>query len=107
MVKKSLDFQGHVFGFRFVSFDGILNNEAGFDFSVDVVGNVVECGDIHVFTRNGKESKQISLQLENVEGKKISYTLWDNYAQEFAKSVSTGNIEGFVIIIIQFGKVHF
>ncbi|GJX78596.1 replication protein A 70 kDa DNA-binding subunit C-like protein [Tanacetum coccineum] len=31
----------------------------------------------------------------------------DNYAQEFATSVSTGNIEGFVIIIIQFGKVRF
>ncbi|GKA13968.1 replication protein A 70 kDa DNA-binding subunit C-like protein [Tanacetum coccineum] len=69
--------------------------------------SIAENNDIHVFTRNGKESKQISLQLENVEGKKISYTLWDNYAQDFATSVSTGNIEGFVIIIIQFGKVRF
>ncbi|GJV77693.1 ATP-dependent DNA helicase PIF1 [Tanacetum coccineum] len=103
---KSLDFQGPVFGFHFVSFDDILNNEAGFDFSVDVIGHVVECGDINVFSRNGKESKQISLQLENVDGKKISCTLWDNHAQDFATFVSTGITEGFVIIIIQFGKVR-
>ena len=34
--------------------------------STDVIGNVVECGDINLFSRNGKESKRISLQLENV-----------------------------------------
>ncbi|PWA72601.1 nucleic acid-binding, OB-fold protein [Artemisia annua] len=94
IVKKSLDFQGPVFGFLFVSFDDILNNEAGFDFCVGehfrlyfgsqpandfsfylliiyvstyVIGNVFECGDINVFSRNGKESKLISLQLENDE----------------------------------------
>ncbi|GJQ95661.1 replication protein A 70 kDa DNA-binding subunit B-like protein [Tanacetum coccineum] len=103
IVKKSLDFQGPVFGFHFVSFDNILNNEAGFDFSVDVIGHFVECGDINVFSRIGKESKRISLQLENVEYK-ISCTLWDNHAQDFATFVST--TEGFVIIIIQFRKVH-
>ncbi|GJY43931.1 CC-NBS-LRR resistance protein [Tanacetum coccineum] len=73
---------------------------------LNVIGHVVECGDINVFSRNGKESKRISLQLENVDGKKISCTLWDNHAQDFATFVSTGITEGFVIIIIQFGKVR-
>ncbi|GJR85827.1 nucleic acid-binding, OB-fold protein [Tanacetum coccineum] len=67
-VKKCPDFQGSLYGFRFVPFANILNKEVVGAEDVDVIGNVVSCGNLDVYNnRNGKEQKRMTFDLQDLE----------------------------------------
>ncbi|GJW75793.1 replication protein A 70 kDa DNA-binding subunit A-like protein [Tanacetum coccineum] len=59
---------GSLYGFRFVSFADILNKEVVGGKDVDVIGNVVSCGNLDVYNnRNGKEQKRMNFELQDLE----------------------------------------
>ncbi|KAJ9535597.1 hypothetical protein OSB04_un001264 [Centaurea solstitialis] len=105
-VKKIEVFDGPVYGFGFVKFHDINNKKIGDEFAIDVIGGVVSCGNMDVYDRNGKEGKMINFEMQDLEGKVVNCTLWDNFAQELSTFVNANKNDGCVIIIIQFARVR-
>ncbi|GJW63303.1 replication protein A 70 kDa DNA-binding subunit C-like protein, partial [Tanacetum coccineum] len=99
---KCPDFQGSLYGFRFVPFADILNKEVVGGKDVDVIGNVVSCGNLDVYNnRNGKEQKRMTFDLQDLD-----CTLWDGFAQQLADFVNGHENNDYVIMIVQLGKVR-
>ncbi|KAJ9550919.1 hypothetical protein OSB04_014964 [Centaurea solstitialis] len=105
-VKKIEVFDGPVYRFGFVKFHDINNKKIGDEFAIDVIGGVVSCGNMDVYDRNGKEGKWINFEMQDLEGKVVNCTLWDNFAQELSTFVNANKNDGCVIIIIQFARVR-
>ncbi|KAJ9551434.1 hypothetical protein OSB04_015479 [Centaurea solstitialis] len=105
-VKKIEVFDGPVYGFGFVKFHDINNKKIGDEFAIDVIGGVVSCGNMDVYDRNGKEGKRINFEMQDLEGKVVNCTLWDNFTQELSTFVNANKNDGCVIIIIQFARVR-
>ncbi|KAJ9564980.1 hypothetical protein OSB04_000946 [Centaurea solstitialis] len=93
-VKKIEVFDGPVYGFGFVKFHDINNKKIGDEFAIDVIGGVVSCGNMDVYDRNGKEGKMINFEMQDLEGKVVNCTLWDNFAQELSTFVNANKNDG-------------
>ncbi|CAI9294501.1 unnamed protein product [Lactuca saligna] len=106
MVTKSNDFVGPLYGFSFENYQTIIGNNILEKTPVDVIGHVLLYFPKETFmSKHGKETRRQNVQIQDLEGRKVSVTLWDEYAQQFVDYVSNNPEERTVIIIIQFGKV--
>ncbi|KAD4586200.1 hypothetical protein E3N88_23801 [Mikania micrantha] len=105
-VKHCNAFDGPKYGFNFTTFQSILENAILENATIDVIGHIVKCFKLEIFTgKDGKESKEINLIIEDLQGLKIYITLWGVYAQEMFGYLSNKPDEVHVVIILQFG-VH-
>ncbi|KAH6770635.1 hypothetical protein C2S52_015438 [Perilla frutescens var. hirtella] len=73
--------------YTFKSFEVIKSMENIYDAGLfDVVGVVKEMGQPeNRVSSNGKQSKLIELMLEDIEGNRLSCTLWEEYVDQFLK----------------------
>ncbi|GJT43909.1 replication protein A 70 kDa DNA-binding subunit C-like protein [Tanacetum coccineum] len=99
-VMKCSDFQSSLYGFCFVPFADILN------FDVMLLAMLFR-GKLGVYnTRDGKGLKRVTFQLQDLQGKIVSGTLWDGLAQQLSDFVSARDKEDYVIMIIQMARIH-
>ncbi|KAL8216305.1 hypothetical protein R6Q57_023142 [Mikania cordata] len=105
-VKHYEAFDGPKYGFNFIPFQSILENEILENATINVIGYIVKCFKLENFTgKDGKESKKIKIIIEDLEGLKMNITLWGVYAEEMFGYLSNKPDEVHVVIILQFG-VH-
>ncbi|KAJ9554099.1 hypothetical protein OSB04_018144 [Centaurea solstitialis] len=81
-VKKIEVFDGPVYGFGFVKFHDINNKKIGDEFAIDVIGDVVSCGNMDVYDRNGKEGKRINFEMQDLE---LISKSGDSSSQQFSQ----------------------
>nr|KAJ0191143.1 hypothetical protein LSAT_V11C800451830 [Lactuca sativa] len=93
MVTKSNDFVGPLYGFSFENYQKVIEN------------NIPEKTPVDFYVKAWQETRRQNVQIQDLEGRKVSVTLWDEYAQQFVDYVSNNPEERTVIIIIQFGKL--
>ncbi|XP_022032893.1 uncharacterized protein LOC110934004 [Helianthus annuus] len=80
--------QGVEYGFSFRAYQDILQGEALNSLSVDIAGSVVCCGDLKFFGRPPKETKKINIDIQDLEGKVLRCTVWNDYALQFKEFIS-------------------
>ncbi|XP_022031492.1 uncharacterized protein LOC110932469 [Helianthus annuus] len=69
-----------------------------------VVGSVVCCGDLEFFGRPPKETKNINFDNQDLEGKVLRCTVWNDYAMQFKEFISKIPAHEHVMAVIQHGK---
>ncbi|XP_022023569.1 uncharacterized protein LOC110923821 [Helianthus annuus] len=88
-------------------FDGQLQEDAVMilsKFGVDVAGSVICCGDLEIFDRPPKETKKMNFDIEDLEGKVLRYTVWNDYALQIKDFISKIPPHEHVMAVIQHGK---
>ncbi|XP_035830073.1 uncharacterized protein LOC118479579 [Helianthus annuus] len=98
------DWQDVEYGFNFGAYEDVLQGEALNALSVDVVGSVVCCGDLEIFDRPPKETKKINFDIEDLEGKVLRCTVWNDYALQIKDGISKIPPHEHVMAVIQHGK---
>ncbi|GJS64632.1 nucleic acid-binding, OB-fold, replication protein A, OB domain protein [Tanacetum coccineum] len=74
-------YSGSVHGFRFKSFDTLLQVEEQSSMSYDLIGDLISCGTIAHAMVDGNRHPYIRLELEDLTGTKLrNITLWGDYA---------------------------
>ncbi|GJT56970.1 nucleic acid-binding, OB-fold, replication protein A, OB domain protein [Tanacetum coccineum] len=74
-------YSGSVHGFRFKSFDTLLQVEEQSSMSYDLIGDLISCGTIAHAMVDGNRRPYIRLELEDLTGTKLrNITLWGDYA---------------------------
>ncbi|XLR15853.1 hypothetical protein HN51_036834 [Arachis hypogaea] len=92
--------------FRFVPNEVILNHTNTQSHLIDVIGLLTAKGDIIEFTKNGKKSNYIVLELDDMQGKgKIRCTLWEEFASKLVKHIQEQPTSEY-ILIVQFAKFN-
>ncbi|XP_022041009.1 uncharacterized protein LOC110943575 [Helianthus annuus] len=98
------DWQGVKYGFNFRAYEDILQGEALNALSVDVVGSVICCGDLEIFDRPPKETKKMNFEIEDLEGKVLRCTVWNDYALHIKDFISKIPPHENVMVVIQHRK---
>ncbi|XP_021980190.1 uncharacterized protein LOC110876324 [Helianthus annuus] len=98
------DWQGVEYSFNFRVYEDILQGEALNALSVDVAGSVICCGDLEIFDRPPKETKKMNFDIEDLEGKVLRCTVWNDYAPQIKDFVSKIPAHEHVMAVIHHGK---
>nr|XP_043633698.1 uncharacterized protein LOC122604904 [Erigeron canadensis] len=107
-VEPTCGFQGHPYGFQFKKFEEIDMELSQSALTVDVIGNVVWCGDLDIFKgKSGKDTKRLHLDLQDLYGKVLRCTLWADYAVQVSNYISNHKGEESVIAILQHAKIKY
>nr|XP_025681668.1 uncharacterized protein LOC112783105 isoform X3 [Arachis hypogaea] len=91
--------------FRFVPNEVILNHTNAQSHLIDVIGLLTAKGDIIEFTKNGKKSNYIVLELDDMGKGKIRCTLWEEFASKLVKHIQE-QLTSEYILIVQFAKFN-
>ncbi|XP_021988903.2 uncharacterized protein LOC110885508 [Helianthus annuus] len=102
--KFGVDWQGVEYGFNFRAYEDILQGEALNALSVDVVGSVICCGDLEIFDRPPNETKKMNFNIEDLEGKVLRCTVWNDYALQIKDFISKIPPLEHVMAVIQHEK---
>ncbi|XP_021985205.1 replication protein A 70 kDa DNA-binding subunit A-like [Helianthus annuus] len=102
--KFGVDWQGVEYGFNFRAYEDILQGEALNALSVDVAGSVIYCGDLEIFDRPPKQTKKMNFDIEDLEGKVLRCTMWNDYALQIKDFISKIPPHEHVMAVIQHGK---
>ncbi|KAJ0628038.1 putative nucleic acid-binding protein [Helianthus annuus] len=89
------------------SYEDILQGEALNALSVDVAGSVISCGDLEIFDRPPKETKKMNFDIEDLDGKVLRCTVWNDYALQIKDFISKVPPHEHVMAIIQHGKCEY
>ncbi|XP_035844299.1 uncharacterized protein LOC110927149 [Helianthus annuus] len=103
-VTRVRDWQGVEYGFNFRAYEDILQVEALNALSVDVAGSVISCGDLEIFDRPPKETKKLNFDIEDLDGKVLRCTVWDDYALQIKDFISKVPPHEHVMAVVQHGK---
>ncbi|KAJ0878313.1 putative nucleic acid-binding protein [Helianthus annuus] len=87
-----------------VAYEDILQGEALNALSVDVAGSVISCGDLEIFDRPPKETKKMNFEIEDLDGKVLRCTVWNDYALQIKDFISKVTPHEHVMAVIQHGK---
>lgn len=98
-VEPCPDFTGSIHGFQFRPFNSIVGLKKEEDGQFDLIVQVVACGDLDNFDKNGKAGKKKPLVLKDSEGVELNCTLWGAFAQEFCDSKCDDH--GLIIAVVQ------
>ncbi|XP_021974712.1 uncharacterized protein LOC110869801 [Helianthus annuus] len=98
------DSQGVEYGFNFRAYEDILQGEALNALSVDVAGSVICYGDLEIFDRPPKQTKKMNFDIEDLEGKVLWRTVWNDYALQIKDSISKIPPYEHMMVVIQHGK---
>ncbi|XP_035831979.1 uncharacterized protein LOC110870374 [Helianthus annuus] len=69
-----------------------------------VVGSVISCGDLEIFDRLPKETKKMNFDIEDLDGKVLRCTVWNDYALQIKDFISKVPPHEHVMAVIQHGK---
>ncbi|GLU10584.1 hypothetical protein SLE2022_273770 [Rubroshorea leprosula] len=100
------DFSISKYGFSFVDYDKILSQTKENAFLVDAIGLLSTIIDRKEITKDGITLKMITFELDDLRGKKIKCTLWEEFAEEMISSLEA-NSNRPIILVIQFAKMKF
>ncbi|XP_035843922.1 uncharacterized protein LOC110931384 [Helianthus annuus] len=109
LTKFGVDWQGVEYGFNFRAYEDILQGEALNALSVAsvyfyVAGFMICCGDLEIFDRPPKETKKMNFDIEDLEGKVLRCTVWNDYALQIKDFISKIPPHEHVMAVIQHGK---
>ncbi|QHO07508.1 replication protein A 70 kDa DNA-binding subunit E-like [Arachis hypogaea] len=92
--------------FHFVPNEMILSHDNHHSHLIDVIGLLTGKSDIIEFTKNGKKSIYMVIELDDMKSKgKIRCTLWEDFANKLVKHMEEQPSTEF-IIILQFAKFN-
>ncbi|XLT56841.1 hypothetical protein HN873_049445 [Arachis hypogaea] len=93
--------------FNFVPFKTIQSESKEDGYLVDVIGQLASKGNLVEFTRDGKPSSYITIELDDLEGgQKLRVTLWQSFAFDLLKYLEEHPCLTYVVIL-QMGKMKF
>ncbi|RYR62188.1 hypothetical protein Ahy_A04g019588 [Arachis hypogaea] len=76
-------------------------------FVIDVIGQLTSKGNLVEFTRDGKRSSYITIELDDLEGgQKLRVTLWQSFSFDLLKYLEEHPCLTYVVIL-QMGKIKF
>ncbi|XP_076897749.1 replication protein A 70 kDa DNA-binding subunit C-like [Bidens hawaiensis] len=74
--------------------------------TVDIIGYVYKCYEVEKKpVRGGKEAIKMEIKLEDLEGRHIILTLWEEYCQQMLNYMQNKQ-EAHVFLVLQFGNLH-
>ncbi|KAL4338396.1 hypothetical protein AHAS_Ahas12G0206000 [Arachis hypogaea] len=92
--------------FHFVPNELILSQQNPQSHLIDVMGLITAKGDIVEFSKNGKKSIYIVVELDDMQGKgTIRCTLWEEFATQLVQHIQDNPTTEY-ILIIQFAKFN-
>ncbi|XP_020972974.1 replication protein A 70 kDa DNA-binding subunit C-like [Arachis ipaensis] len=87
-------------GFNFVPFKTIQSESREDGYLVDVIGQLASKGNLVEFTRDGKPSSYITIELDDLEGgQKLRVTLWQSFAFDLLKYLEEHPCLTYVVIL--------
>ncbi|XP_019091130.1 PREDICTED: uncharacterized protein LOC109124956 [Camelina sativa] len=89
---------------RFAKFDQILAGTLNTNVLVDVIGQVVHCGELQVVNASNSIKTKIDFQMRDENENLMPTTLWDNFA-EMLHAACQETEDGIVICVIRFAKL--
>ncbi|KAJ0477023.1 putative nucleic acid-binding protein [Helianthus annuus] len=83
-VTECQDFGGSPYGFDFANFGDILNHAINESVTVDVIGYLTRSFPKEVIRNKstGKESVKVTIEISDLENRKVYLILWDQYCDE-------------------------
>ncbi|XLS96741.1 hypothetical protein HN51_039476 [Arachis hypogaea] len=94
-------------GFNFIPFKKNHTESKEDGYLVDVIGQLASKGNLVEFTRDGKPSSYITIELDDLEGgQKLKVTLWQTLAFNLLKYLEEHPCLTYVVIL-QMGKMKF
>ncbi|XP_003598569.3 uncharacterized protein [Medicago truncatula] len=91
--------------FEFKPFNGILSSTVE-EVSTDVIGHVIERGDIRETEKDGRKSRVIDLTLEDLENNRLHCSLWGEHADKIVTFFGNHDNDTPTILILQFCKTR-
>ncbi|XP_061375332.1 uncharacterized protein LOC133317485 [Gastrolobium bilobum] len=85
-------------------FDTIANEGHGSPYLVDVIGLLYGIGEVREHVIAGRKTKMVVLELDNLSGKKLECTLWEQYVDE-VQTFLASNYSAQNVIIIQLARI--
>ncbi|XP_076954483.1 replication protein A 70 kDa DNA-binding subunit A-like [Bidens hawaiensis] len=105
-LKKCTTFKGSKYGFEFTNFGSILKDPLPQYTRLDIIGYVYKCYEVEKKpVRGGKEAIKMEIKLEDLEGRHIILTLWEEYCQQMLNYMQNKQ-QAHVFLILQFGNLH-
>ncbi|XP_021996392.1 uncharacterized protein LOC110893602 [Helianthus annuus] len=107
------DFNGPTYGFSFTSFKDIIDKTFPENKSLDfhylnVIGFVADVKDLKKFkTTKGKDTKKISVIIQDLEMDSIYLSLWDSYADRILEHWENRDQHGVIVVILQFATLKY
>lgn len=92
--------------FSFVEFNTILHDNLSEDYAINIIGVVTAYTDLIRISAEGRTTKRVSFELQDVEMDRLRCTLWGEHTDQF--HAFTGSMRGdeHVIVIIQLGRLR-
>ncbi|XP_039685634.1 replication protein A 70 kDa DNA-binding subunit-like isoform X2 [Medicago truncatula] len=91
--------------FDFMSFNEILSSNVE-ETSADVIGHVIERGDVKETENEGRKSKVIDLTLQDLENNRLHCSLWGEHADKIVSFFVNHDNSSPVVLILQFCKTR-
>ncbi|CAH2061011.1 unnamed protein product, partial [Thlaspi arvense] len=95
----------HIIGLKSVNFSDIHDGKLNPDFLIDVIGQIVDIGDVEILNVNKKQTKRLTMSLRDLANVRLNCVLWGDYAEELEGVVQNCN-EAIVTFVLRFGKLR-
>ncbi|KAL0693398.1 hypothetical protein Bca4012_060578 [Brassica carinata] len=91
-----------------VDFETILNGKPDTNILIDVIGQVLDLGDLEtIHCTGGKEKKKLEFTLRDISDLRLPCCLWGTYAENVYTACQEAE-DGFVVCLLRFVKIgHF
>ncbi|XP_076954785.1 uncharacterized protein LOC143629377 [Bidens hawaiensis] len=107
-LSNSYEFEGHLYGLKFVTFDDIKAKNFPQNGTIDVIGHVTKFfNNKNSFLREAQHQNRRTMEFSDLRGNTIYLTLWDDYLKQLTKYVSENPNEEYLIIVLQFARVKY
>ncbi|KEH37204.1 hypothetical protein MTR_2g435900 [Medicago truncatula] len=91
--------------YKFKPFNEILSSTVE-DVSTDVIGHVIERGDIRETEKDGRKSRVIDLTLEDLENNRLHCSLWGEHVDKIVTFFCNHDNDTPTVLILQFCKTR-
>ncbi|KAF8105763.1 hypothetical protein N665_0156s0017 [Sinapis alba] len=88
-----------------VDFDTILRGKPDINILIDVIGQVLDFGDLKTIHCTGeKERKKLEFTLRNISDERLPCCLWGTYAENIYTACQEAE-DGFIVYLLRFAKI--
>ncbi|CAA7016469.1 unnamed protein product [Microthlaspi erraticum] len=104
-IKTDTNIPSDVIGFNPVRFTDIHEGKLNPDFLLDVMGQIVEIGNVEILNVSKKQTKRMTMVFRDLEDVRLNYVLWGEFAEQleaYAQNVH----DAVVVFVLRFGKIR-
>ncbi|KAF8052784.1 hypothetical protein N665_1505s0008 [Sinapis alba] len=88
-----------------VDFDSILRGKPDINILIDVIGQVLDFGDLEtIHCTGGKERKKLEFTLRDISDERLPCCLWGTYAENVYTACQEAE-DGFIVCLLRFAKI--